>query len=444
MQQAAALDLEPIVEYDELHQRVDDGDTSAVLLNVLPRAAFEAGRIPSSVNLPLEELAERAADVLPARGQETIVYCASSTCTLARQGTIILRNLGYENVREYRSGMEEWTDRHGRIERDASSRPAEVQTGRGRWQALFRAPAAAFGWASGQRLAVLFAIWLGTSALFALIYWLGGGSASALLSDNLRLKRDFAALVTAFGFSVATALSTGYGTVAAVGWMRLAVLAETGAGLILFTALISKILNSQQETLLSEIHRLTYENRLVRVRTNLHLLLAELAEISGECANPAVPARRLRARIESVAAIFAGELAAVRDLVDGPRADADDSALDALFACLAAGLEEMADLLTCLPAGQDRSPSLRRSLRTVAQLGGDLGGAFTSTPRAVTVVRKMDRVQRVCHALSDELRIGDVAPAFMLPASDGLVHQLSDHFGRPIVLLWFPKAFTGG
>ena len=45
------------IDFDELHRRVDDGDTSCVLLNVLPRAAFEAGRIPFSVNLPLAEIA---------------------------------------------------------------------------------------------------------------------------------------------------------------------------------------------------------------------------------------------------------------------------------------------------------------------------------------------------------------------------------------------------
>jgi hypothetical protein len=44
-----------------------------------------------------------------------------------------------------------------------------------------------------------------------------------------------------------------------------------------------------------------------------------------------------------------------------------------------------------------------------------------------------------------ELKVGDAAPAFSLPGSDGKTHQLSDHLGqRAIVLAWFPKAFTGG
>ena len=44
-----------------------------------------------------------------------------------------------------------------------------------------------------------------------------------------------------------------------------------------------------------------------------------------------------------------------------------------------------------------------------------------------------------------ELKVGDSAPEFALPGSDGKTHSLSDHRGRQaVVLAWFPKAFTGG
>jgi peroxiredoxin Q/BCP len=43
------------------------------------------------------------------------------------------------------------------------------------------------------------------------------------------------------------------------------------------------------------------------------------------------------------------------------------------------------------------------------------------------------------------LVIGDAAPDFALPGSDGRTHRLADSRGREaIVLAWFPKAFTGG
>jgi cytochrome oxidase Cu insertion factor (SCO1/SenC/PrrC family) len=45
---------------------------------------------------------------------------------------------------------------------------------------------------------------------------------------------------------------------------------------------------------------------------------------------------------------------------------------------------------------------------------------------------------------SADLRVGDKAPDFELPGSDGKVHKLSDYRGKTVVLAWFPKAFTGG
>lgn len=40
--------------------------------------------------------------------------------------------------------------------------------------------------------------------------------------------------------------------------------------------------------------------------------------------------------------------------------------------------------------------------------------------------------------------VGDPAPDFTLPGSDGAEHTLSDYRGRYVVIAFFPKAFTGG
>jgi thioredoxin-dependent peroxiredoxin len=45
---------------------------------------------------------------------------------------------------------------------------------------------------------------------------------------------------------------------------------------------------------------------------------------------------------------------------------------------------------------------------------------------------------------SAELKVGDPAPEFKLPGTDGKTHSLSDLKGKTVVLAWFPKAFTGG
>jgi peroxiredoxin len=46
--------------------------------------------------------------------------------------------------------------------------------------------------------------------------------------------------------------------------------------------------------------------------------------------------------------------------------------------------------------------------------------------------------------IADELKVGDQAPDFTLPGSDGKTYTLSQLHGKTVVLAWFPKAFTGG
>jgi peroxiredoxin Q/BCP len=44
-----------------------------------------------------------------------------------------------------------------------------------------------------------------------------------------------------------------------------------------------------------------------------------------------------------------------------------------------------------------------------------------------------------------ELKVGDMAPDFSLPGTDGKTHRLSDYRGKQaVVIAWFPRAFTRG
>lgn len=43
-----------------------------------------------------------------------------------------------------------------------------------------------------------------------------------------------------------------------------------------------------------------------------------------------------------------------------------------------------------------------------------------------------------------QVKVGDPAPDFSLPGSDGKTYKLSDLKGKVVVIAWFPKAFTGG
>lgn len=48
-------------------------------------------------------------------------------------------------------------------------------------------------------------------------------------------------------------------------------------------------------------------------------------------------------------------------------------------------------------------------------------------------------------APANALEVGDLAPEFELPGSDGQIYRLADYRGKQaVVLAWFPKAYTYG
>ena len=45
---------------------------------------------------------------------------------------------------------------------------------------------------------------------------------------------------------------------------------------------------------------------------------------------------------------------------------------------------------------------------------------------------------------AQELKVGDQAPDFTLPGTDGKTYAAAQLRGHWVVLAWFPKAFTAG
>jgi rhodanese-related sulfurtransferase len=62
------------IEHEELLQRL--GDPELVLLDVLPRRVYERGHLPGARSLPLEEVPDRADELLE-DGDLVVVYCVN-------------------------------------------------------------------------------------------------------------------------------------------------------------------------------------------------------------------------------------------------------------------------------------------------------------------------------------------------------------------------------
>ena len=63
----------------------------------------------------------------------------------------------------------------------------------------------------------------------------------------------------------------------------------------------------------------------------------------------------------------------------------------------------------------------------------------------VSAVLSLVTTSAMAQAPAVDLKVGDMAPAFSAPGSDGKTHTLAESRGKQaVVLAWFPKAFTGG
>ena len=87
----------------ELLRRLGAGET--VVLDVRPAPEYAAGHLPGAVHIPLEQLAERLAE-LPA-DREIVAYCRGRYCVLAHDAVRLLSSHGL-SARRAVDGMLEW------------------------------------------------------------------------------------------------------------------------------------------------------------------------------------------------------------------------------------------------------------------------------------------------------------------------------------------------
>lgn len=295
--------------------------------------------------------------------------------------------MGYTRVRDFDGGIAEWKESGLPVERGRAPEPVIVPV-----PPLPR-PAATAAAPSPSGVRQLLMLWLTVNLVFGLLYWV----ISYLPGHGLReagqpLGHGAADLLEAVYFSFVTGLSIGFGDIVPVGLVRIFAVFQGAACLLIFGVIISKLVSRRQDELIGEIHRIAFEERLGRVRTNLHLVVTEIQEIAELCSN-AQPTAAMLTRIESAAAIFAGELRTVHDLLYRPQAAPGEDVLESILAHLDGGLREFGNLLTCLDDERRGSAALVANLRTIAGLAEEICG--DCVPREPTADLKvwMNRIQ---------------------------------------------------
>jgi len=82
--------------------RPTDLDQGVVLIDVRPADEFAFGRLPGAINIPLEELASRLAEI--PRDSPVVLYCRGRLCTLSHRAARILAAQGFD-VRVLETGQ---------------------------------------------------------------------------------------------------------------------------------------------------------------------------------------------------------------------------------------------------------------------------------------------------------------------------------------------------
>jgi rhodanese-related sulfurtransferase len=407
----------PEISREELHRRLHDH--SLTIVDVLPPESYASAHIPGALSMPLEHVASLAGKLLPDRAAEIIVYCGNLSCDRSVQALHQLQELGYTNVRDYRAGIADWVDSKEPTESAAESAPkpdlsVEILAG----PPLSVSPDGQIGrvqarvsqmhlWDKSvlsqiqQRSALqLFIIWIAMVGGCGAAYWLLTlAGEHGLVEAGAPVGADLKGLSSALYFSFVTATSVGYGDIVPIGFARVIAVIEAVSALLIFGAVIAKFVSHRQDEMMSEIHRVTFEERLDRVQTNLHMVISELLSITAQCEDHA-SLIGIGARLDSSALVFLAEMRSVHDLLYQPRLVVEEGVLSSILANMASALTVMSELLERLPPTFVRSERLEVALENLKRIAGDICSNCVPHSYTPRLVFWMDRIKATADRIS--------------------------------------------
>jgi hypothetical protein len=331
----------------------------------------------------------------------------------------LLQQIGYTNVRHYHGGIADWKEAGLPLESASAAEalplPPAPQSAAGSTPAPARRAAASRPtisrrrqWGSAlldliDRLSPgqIFVVWLGMVIACGCLYWLTGFSGRpGLVDGGAPIAGTLSGLMSAIYFSFVTTTSVGYGDVLPIGPVRVLSIFEAVTGLLIFGALVAKFVSRRQDELVRDIYNVTFEGRLDRVQTNLHLVLSELQSIAMMCDEGVSQPQRVAARLESAVLVFGGELRAIHALLYSPQRAPEEAVLEAILVALASALRTLSDVLACLPPAFERPPALQSALKMICALADDICAECVPQVYAPTLTKWMDRVQATARKIA--------------------------------------------
>ncbi|MFM2446588.1 MAG: hypothetical protein RI936_1035, partial [Pseudomonadota bacterium] len=105
---------EKLILYPEVAKLVEQGPEKGnfTLIDSRPLPRFQEGTIPGSINLPYPAWDKFVGRLPTDKNKLLVFYCQGVTCMMSPNSLIKAEALGYKNVKVYREGWPEWTEKN--------------------------------------------------------------------------------------------------------------------------------------------------------------------------------------------------------------------------------------------------------------------------------------------------------------------------------------------
>ncbi len=135
----------------------------------------------------------------------------------------------------------------------------------------------------------IFFLWTFIIILFGMFYhFFVNGAGSLVYTVN---HKPVLSLYDSIYFSFITATTTGFGDIIPIGLFKIVAILEVVFGLILLAIVTSKLIAIKQNTILSEIYEISFNERVNRLRSSLLLFRQDITRIINKIEDNTLPRR---------------------------------------------------------------------------------------------------------------------------------------------------------
>jgi rhodanese-related sulfurtransferase len=96
------------LNYNELVEMYQN-NVRFMLVDARSREDYDKGHLPRALSMPLEDIKDQA-DRLD-RSEKIVTYCGGFHCPASTEAARALMKLGFKDVRDYKGGIQEWTEK---------------------------------------------------------------------------------------------------------------------------------------------------------------------------------------------------------------------------------------------------------------------------------------------------------------------------------------------